>query len=79
VQTTTVVTQSYTQPAFVQPLPQPQFQQCRALYQFAASSAQELSFNVGDVLNLMNTDGQWWRAELHGREGMIPSNYVQRI
>jgi len=76
VQTTTVVTQTYSSP-----LPQPQVPraQCRALYQFNASNPQELSFNVGDVLNLLSVEGAWWRAELHGREGMIPSNYVQRI
>jgi len=63
----------------VLPVPVARFPQCQALYPFNASSPQELSFNVGDVLNLLNVEGQWWRAELNGREGMIPSNYVQRI
>jgi len=78
---TTVVTQPYVQPL---PLPTPQVQyaqypRAQALYPFVATQPQELSFNVGDILNLINLDGAWWRAELNGREGMIPSNYVQRI
>jgi len=80
---TTVVTQTYAQPLpvpMVVPVVQPMFVgRCQALYQFNASSPQELPFNVGDILNLINVDGAWWRAELHGREGLIPSNYVQRI
>jgi len=77
---------SYAQPVYQQqPLPPPipvpvvTYPRCQALYQFSATQAHELSFNVGDVLNLMNTEGQWWQAELNGRQGMIPSNYVQRI
>jgi len=83
-QSTPVQTTVVTQTSYVQPLPLPVHQvhyagQCRGLYQFNASNPQELSFNVGEVLNLISVDGPWWRAELHGREGMIPSNYVQRL
>jgi len=74
----TVVTTSYQQP------PPPvvvasQIPQCRALYPFSGSSQQELSFNVGDILNIISASGDWWTAEMHGRQGLIPSNYVQRI
>lgn len=72
---TTVVTQTYAQPL----PPKVAGPRCQALYQFNASSPQELSFNVGDVLNVLDNNGAWWRAELNGREGMIPSNYVQMM
>jgi len=74
------VTTTYAQPLPppVQPM-QPQYPMARGLFPFNASSPQELSFNVGDTLRLLNTDGQWWQAELNGRTGMIPSNYVQRL
>jgi len=83
---TTVVTQqtTYGQP-LPTPLPTPVVQQypqhprAQGLYPFTATQPEQLSFNVGDILNLLNVDGPWWRAELNGREGMIPSNYVQRI
>lgn len=51
----------------------------RANYAFTAGSDQELSFNAGDVLNIHQQNGDWWMAELHGRRGLIPSNYVSMI
>lgn len=76
---TTVVTQTYSQPQLPTLPPVSSGPKCQGLYQFNASSPQELSFNVGDVLNVLDNNGSWWRAELHGREGMIPSNYVQMM
>ena len=64
------------------PRNQPQRQpQARALYVFEAQDSSELSFNVGDVITLINAqEGQdWWTGELNGYQGLIPSNYVQRI
>eukprot|EP01128_Nolandella_sp_AFSM9_P007001 TRINITY_DN3726_c0_g1_i1.p1 TRINITY_DN3726_c0_g1~~TRINITY_DN3726_c0_g1_i1.p1 ORF type:complete len:160 (+),score=27.13 TRINITY_DN3726_c0_g1_i1:181-660(+) len=57
----------------------PSFPQARGLYEFAGSTPQELSFHPGDVLSIVSQDGQWWTAELQGRRGLIPSNYVQLL
>jgi hypothetical protein len=51
----------------------------RANYAFTAGSAEELSFNAGDILNITQQSGDWWMAELNGRRGLIPSNYVSQI
>jgi len=51
----------------------------RGLYAFNASSPQELSFNPGDVMNIRSQNGAWWQAELNGRTGLIPSNYVELV
>ena len=50
-----------------------------ALYNFDASGGDELSFRKGDVLKVLNMedDKHWFRAELNGREGLIPKNYIQ--
>jgi len=58
---------------------QPPSAQARAIYPFQAGTPQELSFQPGDVLNILNFDGAWWQAELRGQAGLIPSNYVERI
>jgi len=50
--------------------------QARANWQFAATNPQELSFQAGDVLTIHERTGDWWKAELHGRQGLIPGNYV---
>jgi len=49
----------------------------RALYAFVPQEAGELGFNPGDILIITNKSGEWWDAELNGRRGSIPCNYVQ--
>lgn len=51
----------------------------KANYAFTAGSAEELSFNPGDVLTIHQRNGDWWMAELNGRRGLVPSNYVALI
>lgn len=51
----------------------------RALYDFTASDSTELGFNEGDVLNILERNGDWWQAELNGRRGQVPSNYLEMI
>jgi len=61
------------------PPPIPQQPRARALYPFNPQNPQELGFQPGDILILHNCDGPWWQAELNGRTGLIPNNYVERI
>ncbi|CAF3674870.1 unnamed protein product [Rotaria sordida] len=52
----------------------------RALYDFQARSADELSFATDNELLLIdNSDETWWKAELDGKTGVVPSNYVELI
>lgn len=51
----------------------------RANYAFTAGSQEELSFNAGEILTIHQRNGDWWMAELNGRRGLIPSNYVALI
>ena len=50
-----------------------------ALYTYNATSADELSFHKGSVLNVQSKEGDWWRGELNGQVGLFPSNYVQLL
>ncbi|NXL85140.1 MYO1F protein, partial [Alectura lathami] len=64
------------------PKPQPKAAgpRCRALYQYVGQDVDELSFNVGDVIDILLEDiSGWWKGRLHGREGLFPGNYVQKI
>jgi len=58
---------------------QPSYPQAKAVYPFAAQNDQELSFVPGDILTILSRDGDWWRASMNGREGLIPSNYIQML
>ncbi|XP_042334735.1 unconventional myosin-If-like [Sceloporus undulatus] len=69
-------------PAAGRPKPQPKVSgpRCRALYQYLSQDVDELSFNVGDVIDLLMEDASgWWKGRLHGREGLFPGNYVQKL
>uniref|UniRef100_A0A5F8GEC9 GRB2 related adaptor protein n=1 Tax=Monodelphis domestica TaxID=13616 RepID=A0A5F8GEC9_MONDO len=50
-----------------------------ALYSFQATENDELPFNKGDTLKILNMedDQNWYKAELRGAEGFIPKNYIQ--
>jgi growth factor receptor-binding protein 2 len=50
-----------------------------ALFHFEATSADELSFSKGKILKILNMkeDKHWYRAELGGKEGLVPKNYIQ--
>eukprot|EP00096_Caligus_rogercresseyi_P005447 TRINITY_DN208_c1_g2_i1.p1 TRINITY_DN208_c1_g2~~TRINITY_DN208_c1_g2_i1.p1 ORF type:complete len:212 (+),score=63.64 TRINITY_DN208_c1_g2_i1:258-893(+) len=49
-----------------------------AKHDFSATAEDELSFRKGQVLKVLNIedDKNWYRAECGGKEGLIPSNYI---
>jgi hypothetical protein len=61
------------------PIPPSKTVKAKALYDFAAQEHNELAFRVGDVLTILNQNGDWWEGELNGRRGLIPGNYVQLL
>jgi len=56
------------------------YPQAKALFAFAPQSQDELGFQPGEILQILTQDGMWWTAKNSaGRQGAIPSNYVQLI
>ncbi len=52
----------------------------RALYDYDATCDTELSFKEGDILNITEKDESgWWFAELGGKSGFVPQNYISSI
>merc|ERR1712063_62664 len=52
----------------------------KALYEYNAADATELSFAVGDIINVTKQDASgWWEGENKGKHGMFPGNYVELI
>lgn len=52
----------------------------RGQWDFNTVQPNELPFRAGDVLNIVDqSGGDWWTAELNGRTGLVPANYVQLI
>ncbi|KAH0619323.1 hypothetical protein JD844_019318 [Phrynosoma platyrhinos] len=52
-----------------------------ALYDYDAIHKEDLSFQKGEHLKVLEESGEWWRAKSlsTGNEGYIPSNYVARV
>ncbi|XP_076871516.1 growth factor receptor-bound protein 2a [Brachyhypopomus gauderio] len=50
-----------------------------AKYDFNATADDELSFKRGETLKVLNEecDQNWYKAELNGKEGFIPKNYIE--
>jgi len=49
-----------------------------AIHNWQAQSAKELSLKVGDVISVLQDDGNWWvGVSSNGEQGYFPSNYVQ--
>jgi hypothetical protein len=52
----------------------------RAIWAFEALNPDEMSLQVGDVINLTNDDSpDWWIGELRGKVGAFPASYCARI
>ncbi|XP_056385690.1 dynamin-binding protein isoform X3 [Hyla sarda] len=54
-----------------------------AVYSFKARSPNELSLTANQRLKIlefrdMNGNGEWWLAEVEGRRGYVPSNYIRK-
>ncbi|XP_054460943.1 GRB2-related adapter protein 2b [Anoplopoma fimbria] len=75
-----------TAPPLFSPTPAPGQQQAssglqvKALYSFNAEEKDELQFNAGDVIKVLEcSDETWWRGQLRGQIGLFPCNYTQPI
>lgn len=53
--------------------------EAEAEHDFQATADDELSFKRSQTLKIINKDEDpnWFRAELDGKEGYVPSNYIR--
>ncbi|KAH9958574.1 SH3 domain-containing protein [Russula dissimulans] len=64
------------------PQPQPSLQRARALWAYNedGSEPNDLSFRTGDIIEVVaETNSDWWTGKVNGKEGIFPSNYVEKI
>lgn len=63
-----------------QPTPKPVTRHARALFDFPPESEHELELKVGDQVEVLREEGEWWFGSLpDGRQGYFPYNYVEKI
>ena len=52
----------------------------RALHSFEPTEPNELAFDKGDIIKVVNREYKdWWRGQIRGRTGIFPVNYVVRL
>jgi len=52
---------------------------CVALYSYTSNVAGDLTFNQGDVISVIQTDGDWWTGSKDNQTGIFPANYVKKM
>ena len=52
----------------------------RANFAYVAKEVDELSFEEGDLLYILDwtTDPEWWKARCRGKEGLVPANFLNK-
>ncbi|KAI8097112.1 P-loop containing nucleoside triphosphate hydrolase protein [Halteromyces radiatus] len=65
--------------AVVSPPPsKPTLPQYKAIYPFQSAEEGEITFQKGDILEILEKDENgWWLAQYQGKEGWVPSNYLE--
>ena len=54
--------------------------QAQALYDYDATTDDELSFRENDIITILQKDpAGWWEGELNGKKGWVPANYVKEV
>lgn len=62
------------------PTPDREKQPARAIYDFKAQTAKELTFKKGDAVNIIRQiDNNWYEGEHRGRIGIFPMSYVEKM
>ncbi|XP_028329203.1 sorbin and SH3 domain-containing protein 1 isoform X10 [Gouania willdenowi] len=62
------------------PTPDREKQPARAIYDFKAQTAKELTFRKGDAVNIIRQiDTNWYEGEHRGRMGIFPISYVEKL
>ncbi|XP_048851861.1 LOW QUALITY PROTEIN: sorbin and SH3 domain-containing protein 2 [Brienomyrus brachyistius] len=60
--------------------PDKEKQPARAIYDFKAQTAKELTFKKGDAISIIRQiDSNWYEGEHRGRLGIFPISYVEKL
>jgi len=64
------------------PPSQPNVQRAKALWSYNENGLEpnDLSFRAGDIIEIVaQTNADWWTGKINGKQGLFPSNYVEKI
>ncbi|CUM64975.1 uncharacterized protein PRCAT00002593001 [Priceomyces carsonii] len=55
----------------------PSSEYCQALFNYKGEEIGDISINTGDIIKIINKEGNWWKGEINGKVGLFPGNYVK--
>jgi hypothetical protein len=58
-------------------LDEPVIRKVVAIYEYQAQNKEELSLEVGDLVDVTEMQDDWWIGKLNGKMGIFPSNFVK--
>ncbi|KAI0067357.1 SH3-domain-containing protein [Artomyces pyxidatus] len=64
------------------PPPRSSTQRAKALWAYNENNQEpnDLSFRAGDIIEIIaETNADWWTGRINGRQGLFPSNYVEKL
>ncbi|EMD33397.1 hypothetical protein CERSUDRAFT_118000 [Gelatoporia subvermispora B] len=64
------------------PPPPARTQRARALWAYNEDGREsnDLSFGAGEIIDIVEeTNADWWTGRVRGRQGLFPSNYVEKL
>ena len=44
----------------------------KAMYSYQPEHPDDLGFEVGDLISVLEQTGDWWKGELNGKQGFVP-------
>ncbi|KAH7928053.1 SH3-domain-containing protein [Leucogyrophana mollusca] len=54
--------------------------EARAIWDWSSEDPNDVSFNAGDIIEIISeTNEDWWTGRHKGKQGLFPSNYVEKI
>ncbi|KAJ8008716.1 hypothetical protein DPEC_G00081300 [Dallia pectoralis] len=56
-----------------------QIEEYVALYTYESPEVGDLTFSEGDIVMVIEREGEWWRGCIGDQTGVFPSNYVKQI
>eukprot|EP01119_Soliformovum_irregulare_P020034 TRINITY_DN6443_c0_g1_i1.p1 TRINITY_DN6443_c0_g1~~TRINITY_DN6443_c0_g1_i1.p1 ORF type:complete len:690 (-),score=214.54 TRINITY_DN6443_c0_g1_i1:2-1999(-) len=61
------------------PVVSPAIIKAKCLHTYEGESESELSFQIGDIIDVKEKDGDWWCGDLQGKMGWFPASFVEEI
>ena len=49
------------------------------MFSYGPERPDDLELCKGDIITILNKDGDWWEGEVNGKVGFLPSNFVELL